>query len=166
VPAQRTSESPKPADLQTSDDLLRPDPANAAAVDELLTRIEALVDQDRTARLVGPDGDAIDIPGPVFEGLRLILQAMARGQAVTVAPVDTVLTTQEAADLLHVSRPHLVKLLEADEIPFHRTGPGTGSHRRVLLDEVLRYREQRARGRRSQLRQLTRLSQQVEGGYR
>lgn len=166
VPVQRASELPQSADSPVHDDVVRPDPAGADAVERLLARIEAVLRQDRTARLVGPDGEAVDIPQQVFAALRLVVQAMARGQAVTVAPYAMELTTQQAADLLHVSRPHLVKLLEKGEIPFRRTGPGAGSHRRVLLDDVLHYRGQRARRRREQLRELTQMSQQVEGGYR
>lgn len=165
APVERAAEPSQFVDSQ-HDDVVRPDPASAIAVGQLLVGIEGLLRQNRTARLVGPDGEAVDVPEQVFAALTLVVQAMARGQAVTVAPYATELTTQQAADLLHVSRPHLIKLLEQGEIPFHRTGPGTGAHRRVLLDDVLRYRERRAGRRRKQLRELTQMSQQVEGGYR
>jgi len=69
---------------------------------------------------------------------------------------------KEAANILNVSRPFLVRLLDRGEIPFHRVG----THRRLRVEDVLAYREQRAAARRAKLAELTRLSQDVEGGYR
>ena len=71
------------------------------------------------------------------------------------------LTTQEAADLLHVSRPHLVKLLDEGTIDHYKVG----THRRVRIEDVLAYRERRATVRREKLDELTRLSEELEGGY-
>jgi excisionase family DNA binding protein len=71
------------------------------------------------------------------------------------------LTTQEAADLLHVSRPHLVKLLEERRIPHHRVG----THRRVRLEDVLAFAAERSERRSEELRELTRLSQEAEAGH-
>ena len=72
---------------------------------------------------------------------------MADGEAVTIASVHQRLTTQEAADLLGVSRPTLVKLLESGEIPFEQPG----RHRRVRLTDVLSYRQRRSIQRRESL---------------
>ncbi len=87
---------------------------------------------------------------------------MARDQAVTVVPVDKHLTTQQAADVLNVSRPYLIKLLDEGIIDHYKVG----SHRRVRIEDVLAYREARAGRRRQQLDELTRLSEELEGGYR
>lgn len=75
------------------------------------------------ATLVAPDGSALELPAEVFEVLRDVVMAMSQGLAITVAPQHTVLTTSEAAHLLGISRPTLVRLLEAGEIPTSsRTG--------------------------------------------
>jgi excisionase family DNA binding protein len=87
---------------------------------------------------------------------------MARGQTITLVPHGSELTTQEAANLLHVSRPHLVKLLDDGVIDHYKVG----THRRVPLDDVLDYRARRASVRRERLDELTRLSEELEGGYR
>ncbi|MGI8702241.1 MAG: excisionase family DNA-binding protein [Nocardioidaceae bacterium] len=121
---------------------------------------------DRPGQLVGPDGESVDIPPSVYQGLRLVAQAIATGQAVTVAPQDLELTTQQAADLLHVSRPHLIKLLDQGGLPFHRTSEDPAAHRRIMLRDLMTYRERRQRDRRESLRELTRASQAAEGGYR
>ena len=80
--------------------------------------------------------------GEMPEGLRRLLldllTQIARNEPVAIMPLEAQLTTKEAADLLGVSRPHLVKLLEQGEIPFTRVG----KHRRVLLKDVVRYQEQ------------------------
>ena len=84
-------------------------------------------------------GDQVEIPEDVYRVLRKVVDALASGLAVTVAPQATMLTTQQAADLLGVSRPTVVKILEHGGIPYERVG----NHRRVLLADVLAYRDQR-----------------------
>ena len=93
----------------------------------------------------------------VAVGLWLLVEvahAMRAGKAITVAPVDQSLTTQEAANFLGISRPTLVKLLESGEIPFER--PGAGRHRRVRLQDVVAYQERKRVQRRTALDELTR----------
>lgn len=145
---------------------LRPTPGEVEGAGELLQRIDALIGTQRHGRLVGPNGDEVAIPTAALEALRQVAIAMAHGRAVTVAPHDLELTTQEAADLLHVSRPHLIKLLDRGDLPHHRTSEEPGAHRRVLLEDVTAYRQERRHTRRQHLRELTRASQQLEGGYR
>lgn len=147
------------------DSVLRPDPGEVRGAGELVQRIDALLGTKRAGRLVGPDGDEVEIPASVMAALRLVAVAMAQGQAVTVAPHDLELTTQEAADLLHVSRPHLIKLLDRREMAHHRMSEDSKSHRRVLLKDVLAYRQQRQQTRRGLLRELTEASEDMPGGY-
>ncbi|MGH3274206.1 MAG: helix-turn-helix domain-containing protein, partial [Streptosporangiaceae bacterium] len=83
------------------------------------------------------------MPGEVFEVLRDVVAALSQGLAITVARHQTVLSTSEAASLLGVSRPTLVRLLESGEIPFSKPG----RHRRVRLSDLLAYQERASRGR-------------------
>ncbi|WP_433575837.1 excisionase family DNA-binding protein [Nocardia brasiliensis] len=103
------------------------------------------------------EGAVVTLPAEVFEGLRLVALALSEGKAVTVAPLHTTLTTQEAAELLGMSRPTLVKLLDAGEIPFTRPG----RHRRVRLTDVLAFREYRRAERTAGLSELTRISEDL-----
>ena len=102
------------------------------------------------ATLTGPDGTRIDLPGEVFEVLREVVAALSQGLAITVAPHQTVLSTSEAAQLLGMSRPTLVRLLESGEIPFDRPG----RHRRVRLADLLAYQQRSRRHRAAVLDQM------------
>jgi excisionase family DNA binding protein len=111
--------------------------------------------------LLGSDGERIDLPESALEALRVVIEAMADGRSITLVPDDKELTSQEAADILHVSRPHLIKLLDRGELPFHLVG----THRRIKMEDVLVYRDRRAAERDAALRELTRLSEELPGGY-
>lgn len=84
-------------------------------------------------------GDQVEVPHEVYQVLRKVVDALANGLAVTVAPQATTLTTQQAADLLGVTRPTVVKILGEGGMPYERVG----THRRLLLVDVLAYRERR-----------------------
>jgi excisionase family DNA binding protein len=111
-------------------------------------------------QLVGPNGKTTSIPASVFYVLERVAEVMARGDSITVVPVGKEVTTQQAADLLNVSRQYLVRLLEEGRIPFRRTG----KHRRLRIEEVLSFKEKRDKDRRAGLRELSRLTQEF-GGY-
>lgn len=116
--------------------------------------IRRLTTSDSSRLILLLDGadaaDAVRIPATAILPFVQILEMLARGQAPAVLALDHELTTQEAADLLNVSRPTLVKLLEDGKIPFHRFG----SHRRLKLADVLSYRELRSKVRSAALEQL------------
>lgn len=111
----------------------------------------------RSARLVGPNEEELDIPAPLYEVLRQAVPLMATGNAVVIVPSRRELTTQQAADLLNVSRPYLITLLENGTIPFTKIG----THRRVRFTDVLAYKKRRDAGRREKLTRLTQMSQEL-----
>ena len=98
-----------------------------------------------------PDGPMISLPASAVELLQQILAELANGNAVTVAPVHSYVTTQQAADLLNVSRPYLVGLLDDRAIPFKRVG----NRRRIRLDDVLAYKRRDDIHRQALLDELT-----------
>ncbi|GGY61492.1 excisionase [Cellvibrio zantedeschiae] len=121
-------------------------------------------DADRVQMsLRGSNGTAEDLvlPGPVLQLLLDILSEMAKGNAISLVPIHHELSTQEAANLLNVSRPHLVSLLEKNELPFRKVG----AHRRVLAKDVLEYKEKIDSQRSQALDELTALSQSLGMGY-
>jgi excisionase family DNA binding protein len=99
---------------------------------------------------VGPDGSHVEIPDELYGVLRDVVAALTQGLAVSIAPHNTMLTTQEAADLLNISRPTLVRLLTESEIPYTMRG----RHRRVMLRDVLDYSERIRRERKDVLGQM------------
>lgn len=116
--------------------------------------------RDTLTQLEQGQGDSLrlqDLPAGVTGLLQTILSEVARGHAVQVVPVHAELRTQEAADLLGVSRPHLVKLLEEGAIPHWKAG----THRRVRLQDLLTYRERRARDARQALQELADVDQEL-----
>ena len=124
-------------------------------VDRLLARAAA---EGQTApMLVSPGGTSVELPPSVSRLLRAVVHYLANGQAVTLVPIGKELTTQQAADLLNVSRPYLVKLLEQGVMPYTKTG----THRRIRAADVLSYKARRDAQRAEELDCLTHLSQEI-----
>ena len=107
------------------------------------------------------ESEDLVLPGHVIELLLSALAEISKGNAISIIPHHQEVSTQEAADLLNVSRPHLVSLLEKGDMPFRKVG----AHRRVLLTDVLAYREQIEVKRKQALDELVALSQQENMGY-
>lgn len=99
----------------------------------------------------------MDAPEQVYRLTREVLSIVAEGGTAAVVEADHDLTTQAAADILGVSRPHLIKLLDQGEIPYCKVG----SHRRVAVADVLAFKSQRDNERRAALSELTALSQEL-----
>ncbi|OAN46089.1 helix-turn-helix domain-containing protein [Magnetospirillum moscoviense] len=107
------------------------------------------------------DGQTLVLPQSVARLLTHILTEMAEGNAVTMIPIHAEMTTQEAADFLNVSRPHLISLLEKQEMPFHKVG----THRRVRFQDVKAYKDRLFADRSNALDELARASQELGMGY-
>lgn len=101
------------------------------------------------------------LPASAVELLLNILDEMSAGHAITLFPIHAELTTQEAADVLNVSRPFLVNLLEEQNIPYRKVG----THRRIRFADLMRYKQQIDADRRTALDQLALEAQDLNMGY-
>jgi excisionase family DNA binding protein len=126
------------------------------------TASRALARASKDALTVRLDnGDELLLPKAATRLLSHLLIEMGRGNAVKVVPLHAELTTQQAADVLNVSRPHLISLLQADEIPYHKVG----AHRRVRFADVCAYRDRLEQQRRSAMDELAEQAQELGFGY-
>ncbi|MFK4761438.1 helix-turn-helix domain-containing protein [Microbacterium sp. ZW T5_45] len=126
-------------------------PTDAQGIAGLARFIEREAVVDVKPRLVGPDNESIELPDEVYEILVRVTAAMRAGNAVSVVPYAMRVSTQEAAEMLGISRPTFVRLLERQEIPFEQPG----RHRRVRLSDVLAYRDRTHRAAVDRLDALT-----------
>jgi excisionase family DNA binding protein len=138
-----------------------PDAAASAEAAEALTLVQAFLrahpEGPATVQLVDEDGGRLVVPRPAVELFARILAHMAAGHGVSVVPAHAELTTQQAAELLNVSRPYLIGLLDAGEIEYRKVG----THRRVLAGSLLDYKHRDDARRRAALDELTQLSQDM-----
>jgi len=124
-------------------------------------RLSPHVDEDLRVRIADGDGEEIELPRAAVRLLVHLLAQLAEGNAVTLMPIHAELTTQQAADLLGVSRPFLVKLLEDRKIPHRKVG----THRRVLFADLMRYKEAIDAKRHEVLDELAKQAQELDMGY-
>lgn len=143
-------------------DAAAPNDQEAALALESSRRLSPFVERDVRVR-VEADGEGVEVmlPAGVMKLLVRLLSEMAAGKAVTVVPIHAELTTQQAADLLGVSRPFLIQRLEGGEIPFRRVG----THRRVLFRDLLAYKKRIDQARRETLDKLAELGQELDSEY-
>lgn len=131
------------------------------------TAREALADYARQGRSLklriaeSAEDQPIELPASVVTLLVDVLAAVAAGSDVAIVPRKTELTTVEAADLLNVSRPFLIRLLDAGAIPHRKVG----THRRIQLEDVLAYKDRDDQEREAVLDQLVREAQEQDMGY-
>ena len=152
------STHPRPHSLPTPEETVIARESGRALSAYLQTRGES-----QQIEILDDNGASHPIRVPV-SALRLlvdVLTEIGEGNAVSVIPIHAELTTQDAADVLNVSRPFLVQLLERGEIPFHKTG----THRRVRYQDVIAYKERIDAKRNESLDVLAEQAQALKMGY-
>lgn len=102
--------------------------------------------------------ESLMIPAIAYELLIDVLSQLSQGNAVTLVPVKAELSTQQAANLLNVSRPYLIKLLESGEIPYYKVG----KHRRILAKDLYEYKADIDAKRTQSLDELTALTEELD----
>ena len=106
----------------------------------------------------GAHGAVVDLPPAVSRLMLDLLLFVSKGEAVTLVPFGAELSTQQAADMLNVSRPFLVKLIENRELPHHKVG----THRRIRAEDLFAYKHRRDGKRNEALVRLARLGQDID----
>ncbi len=135
-----------------------PSDRDVALAGRAVRRLAAWVEgTDPVPARFGAAAQPVDIPTPAMRLLKEILDQMAQGKGVTLMPLHAELTTRQAADLLQVSRTHLVQLLDGGRIPFRKVG----AHRRVRAEDILAYRRATESRRREALDELTARDQEL-----
>ncbi|WP_119393665.1 helix-turn-helix domain-containing protein [Salinibius halmophilus] len=127
-----------------------------AALLETKATVQTLSVQDQSG-----DSHLVNMPVSALRMLVEVLTELGEGNTVKLVPVHAELTTQEAADLLNISRPTLIKLLDDGDIPFHRAG----NRRKVRFADLNQYQENLKQARLITLSKLTDLDQELELGY-
>jgi excisionase family DNA binding protein len=107
--------------------------------------------------LVDEHGNRTELPRPIYELLVRVASALQEGKVISLVPETQELTTQAAANILGVSRPHLIKLLESGHLEFHKVG----AHRRIRMQDLIAFQQNRDRERRKALDELARKAQEA-----
>ncbi|MFE2086779.1 helix-turn-helix domain-containing protein [Streptomyces sp. NPDC059460] len=137
-------------------------PGQTDSANRALSRVRNYLEshRDRTEITVSvEDGEPepLTLPREVVELLAGMLAHLGAGRGVSIVPADAELTTQQAADMLNVSRPFLVGLLDAGEIEYRTVG----THRRIKASSLMKYKQEDDRGRRAAADELTQLGQEM-----
>ncbi len=138
-----------------------PSDADRVLAAESIRRLAPLVKESHELTVLvqtanGP-GEPLVLPAPAVRLLTGILAEFAQGHTMTAYPIPAELTTHEAANLLNVSRPYLIRLLDRHEIPHHNVG----SHRRIALSDLLEYHRKSQSRRDAALNELAGLGQEL-----
>jgi excisionase family DNA binding protein len=152
------------AQLSNGNEVVTPTEADSAIARISGEKLAAHLGDSRGLRLqveAGGRSEELVLPPSALRLLVGVLAELGQGNAVTLTPIRAELTTQQAADLLNVSRPHLVKLLDEGAVPSRKVG----THRRVQLADLLAYKRDFQARRRAALDELAALSQDLDMGY-
>ena len=144
-------------------EVVTPSPHDRELAQKSSTQLEQRVRSydDIQIQIVDEHGvaEVLALPAPALRLLSKILHEMAEGNALTLIPIHAELTTNQAAELLNVSRPYLIRLLEADKMPYHRVG----THRRIYFKDLQAYKRQVKATQRNALRELAEEAQEIAG---
>ena len=152
------------AQLANGNEVVTPTKGDKALAKRSGERLAAYLEKGSELHLemkTGSTSEELVLPPSAIRLLVRILAEFGEGNGVTVTPLRAELTTQQAADLLNVSRPHLVKLLDEGTIASRKVG----THRRVLLEDLLAYKREFLAKRHAALDELAAFSQDLEMGY-
>ena len=148
------------AQLLNGNEVVTPTKADSVLAKESSQRLAVHLGDANGFRLevkTDTTSEELILPASALRLLVSLLNELGQGNAVTLTPIRAELTTQQAADLLNVSRPHLVKLLDEGAIPSHKVG----SHRRVQTEDLLAYKREFLAKRHAALDELQALSQEL-----
>lgn len=148
---------------------LRRDPVMPSAADaqmakltsRTLASIMSSLDDDLEIQILEGNDQRVKLPTSAVRLLIDILEQMARGNAVTLIPVHAELTTQQAADVLNVSRPFVVKLIDEGKLPFRKVG----AHRRIKFEDLMAFKTNIDNSRHEALNKLVEQAQELDMGY-
>ncbi len=141
----------------TAREVVESNPAEKRAFQGIDEALHAQLRAKRGVWLIASSGHKLELPATAFEVFHRAIHLLAQGNAVAIVPYSKMLTTQQTADFLNVSRPYVVKLLKAGEIPFELVG----THRRIKFSDLLQYRSKRDEERRRKLDELTKMSEEL-----
>jgi excisionase family DNA binding protein len=135
---------------------------SAKAASRTLASIIPSLDEDLDIQIhEGKDDQRLKLPTSAVRLLLDILEQMARGNAITLIPVHAELTTQQAADVLNVSRPFVVKLIDEGKLPFRKVG----AHRRIKFEDLMAFKTKIDNQRLEALNKLVEQAQDLDMGY-
>lgn len=154
------------ADLSNLTDVITPTEQEAILAQVSSQSLASYIpssESSQTLKVISDEGEVVTVkvPASAFSLFVDILAQMANGNSVTLIPIHAELTTQQAAEILNVSRPYLLKLLESGEIPFRKVG----THRRILDQDLITYKNHIDAKRRETLAELTTQAQELKMGY-
>jgi excisionase family DNA binding protein len=153
-----TQNPPREGSISPSVRRLEPTSERAEYISYVFHKFLANARPTKPLQLVGPDGISEEIPIEIYAVLREVFQHLKDGQAISLIPDDTLLTTQQAAEILNISRPYLYRLLDAREIPF----VPVGTHRKLRLADVEALRERRRDESRKALNAIAALNEECD----